>query len=219
MALCVTLDRPWLTMDFGAPCRVLSWALHRPGFQTATAVTWREVRNADLPEDFDVARWMPQVFAARGVGTHVGFLTSRDVTAYVVRTATVGNVTVQCVATTGLSNSEAIGTRLDRTGKDWGTINIAVHVSTPLQDTALLEVLSLAASARTAAVMSVAYELPTGRATGTGTDCIAVAAPAGDTLYAGMHTEIGEAVGRAVYDAVAHGAQDWRDHVQREGDV
>lgn len=213
----VTLDRPWLTFDLGAPCRVLSWALHRPGFVDASAITWREVRNADLPADFDVAAWMPAEFAARGAGDHVGFLTSRDVTAFVETRAEVEDVVARCVATTGLSNAEAIGTRLDRSGKDWGTINIAVHVSCPLAEVALLEMLSLAASARTAAVLSVAHDLPTGRSTGTGTDCIAVAAPDGDALYAGMHTAVGEAVGRAVFDAVAQGAREWQAHVQRPG--
>ncbi len=215
----VTLDRPWLSFAFGAPARVLSWALHRPGFVTAEAVTWREVRNADLPQDFDVARWMPEAFAARGVAGHVGFLTSRDVTAYVARQVSVGDTQAYCVATTGLSNAEAIGARLDRSGKDWGTINIAVHVSCGMQDAALIEMLSIAASARTAAVMSVGHDLPTGRATGTGTDCIAVAAPEGGALYAGMHTEIGEAVGRAVFEAVAQGARDWKAYVEREGEI
>jgi adenosylcobinamide amidohydrolase len=215
----VVLERPWLTFDLGGPARVLSWAPHRPGFVSADAITWREVRNADLPREFDVAAWMPAEFAANDASNHVGFLTSRDVRAYMSRQAVVGDVTARCVATTGLSNAEAIGTRLDRSGKDWGTINVAVHVSVGLQDVALIEMLSLAAAARTAAVLSVAHDLPTGRATGTGTDCIAVAAPEGGALFAGMHTEIGEAVGRAVFEAVAQGARDWKAFVQRGGVV
>jgi adenosylcobinamide amidohydrolase len=48
-------------------------------------------------------------------------------------------------------------------------------------------------------------DLPTGRATGTGTDCIVVAAPTGTEPFAGLHTEVGEAIGAAVYTAVAGG--------------
>ncbi|MEO1272728.1 MAG: adenosylcobinamide amidohydrolase, partial [Myxococcota bacterium] len=45
--------------------------------------------------------------------------------------------------------------------------------------------------------------------TGTGTDCIVLAAPPGHAVYAGLHTAVGEAVGRAVYDAVAAGVRGW----------
>jgi adenosylcobinamide amidohydrolase len=56
-----------------------------------------------------------------------------------------------------------------------------------------------------------------GPATGTGTDCIAVAAPAGSCTYAGLHTDIGEAVGTAVYRATLAGARDWMDEFESAG--
>jgi adenosylcobinamide amidohydrolase len=74
---------------------------------------------------------------------------------------------------------------------------------------ARLEALSIATEARTAEVMASGLRLPTGLATGTGTDCIAIAAPEGAARYAGLHTEIGEAVGRAVRYAVAQGVGLW----------
>lgn len=209
------LDRPWLEMDLGAPHRVLSWSITNPGFVTTSRIIWREVRNADLPQDMDVQGWFRRELAAKGWPDAVALLTSRDLDAFEVSEATINDITARCVATTGLSNAERIGTRMDRTGKDWGTINIAVHLSEPLSDAALIETLSIATQARTAAVMDTGYQLPTGIATGTGTDCIAVAAPAGNTPYAGLHTPIGEAIGRAVYDAVRTGAQVWMDKVRR----
>jgi adenosylcobinamide amidohydrolase len=47
--------------------------------------------------------------------------------------------------------------------------------------------------------------------TGTGTDCIVVAAPGtdGGEAFAGLHTDIGAAIGRAVYDAVLQGGMAW----------
>ena len=213
----IALDRPWLRFDLGRPHRVLSWSLTRPGFVTADTILWREVRNADLPRDFDVKTWLCGELAKRGEPEAVTLLTSRDLDAYETAEATVDGVTAQVVATVGLSNAEAIGTRLDRSGKDWGTINIAVRVSQPLADAALIELVSLTASARTAAILNVNHTLPTGVTTGTGTDCIAVAAPAGTEPFAGMHTATGEAVGCAVYDAVHKGARYWMDHVRREG--
>lgn len=213
------LDRPWLEMDLGAPHRVLSWSIANPGFVTADRILWREVRNADLPQDMDVQGWFRRELAAKGWSDAVALLTSRDLDAYEVSYATVDDITARCVATTGLSNAERIGTRMDRTGKDWGTINIAVHLSEPLSDAALIETLSIATQARTAAIIDTRYQLPTGIATGTGTDCIAIAAPAGATPYAGLHTAIGEAVGRAVYNAVSAGAQVWMDKVRRPEDT
>jgi len=215
----VTLTRPWLTLQFDAPCRVLSWSINRPGFVEARCILWREVRNADLPRDLDVNRWLASELDARRETSAVAFLTSRDIRAFHDVTATVENVTVRCIATVGLSNAERVGTRFDRSAKDWGTINIAVLTNQPLTDAARIEALSLAAQARTVAVSEAGLDLPTGRATGTGTDCIAVAAPVGDQTYAGMHTPLGEAVGSAVLQAVSAGATEWMDTVRREGEL
>lgn len=213
----VTLSRPWLSMDLQGPHRVLSWSLTRPGFVTADTILWREVRNADLPQDFDVEGWLRAELAARGTPDAVTLLTSRDLDAYEVAGAQVEGVTAQAVATVGLSNAERVGTRLDRSGKDWGTINVALQVSCPLADAALIELVSIVAQARTAAIIEAGHDLPTGRATGTGTDCIAVAAPPGDQPFAGMHTPVGEAAGRAAYRAVKQGVTVWMQTVRREG--
>ncbi|MCZ4353587.1 adenosylcobinamide amidohydrolase [Roseovarius aestuarii] len=211
--LCVM--RPWLEFDLGGPMSVLSWAINRPGRVTASRILWREVRNADLPEDLDVDQWLRGELRARDALDAVVFLTSRDITCYHSATAQVDDVMAQAVATVGLSNAERIGHRIDRTGHDWGTINVALRLNTPLSEAAQLETLSLAVAARTAAVMDAQYALPTGIATGTGTDCIAVAVPDGQARYAGQHTPIGEAAGRAVYDAVSKGATEWMNTVRR----
>lgn len=215
MTVPLTLDRPWLRFDLGGPHQVLSWALNRPGFVTASAISWREVRNADLTPDLDVLDWLTCELVKRGTPDDVCFLTSRDIRAVTEHTTTAGTANARAVATVGLSNAEHIGTRLDRSGKDWGTINVAVQTDVALTQAALIEMMAIATQARTVAVMEVAHQLPTGIATGTGTDCIAVAAPAGDATFAGMHTDLGEAVGRAVYTAVLQGAQQWMRTVRR----
>ncbi|MBE1284203.1 MAG: adenosylcobinamide amidohydrolase [Rhodobacteraceae bacterium] len=208
----VTLDRPWLAFDLGAQMQVLSWAVNRPGFVTANRIIWREVRNRDLPRDLDVEAWFHQELAGQGELEAVAFLTSRDVRFFSESHAQVGAVAAHAVATVGLSNGERVGRRVDYSGRDWGTINVALHLSVGLTQTALIEALSIAVQARTAAVMDAQFELPTGIATGTGTDCVAVAAPQGAGAYAGLHTETGEAIGRAVYQAVLNGALDWKSH-------
>lgn len=205
----VVLDRPWLTFDLGQPLQVLSWAINRPGFVTAQHIVWREVRNADLPRDMDVLDWYSRELHTRKHQEAVAFLTSRDINFYHEARAQAGSTTAHCVATVGLSNAERIGHRMDRSTVDWGTINIAVAIDTGLSQTGLIEMLSIATQARTAAIMEAGVMLPMGVATGTGTDCIAVAAPAGSQDYAGLHTEIGEAVGAAVYRATVQGATEW----------
>lgn len=208
----VQLARPWLIADLGRTKRAVSWALNRPGFVSARHIVWREVRNADLPEDLDAAAWFRAELAAAGHGDAIGFLTSRNITRWVEASAAVEGVEARVLATVGLSNAERVGARLGRRANA-GTINIAVDLSGEigggLTEAALLETLSIAAQARTAAVMRHGPKLQGGAATGTGTDCIAVAAPPGPTAHAGLHTPIGHAVGHAVLDAVARGVQDW----------
>ncbi len=208
----VTLDAPWLEADLGGDHDVLSWAVHRPGFVTARRILWRAVRDEDLTADFDVSDWLSGALAARDAGDAVTMLTSRDVARYVVTRAEAEGVTAEVLATVGLSNAEAVGTRLAGDARNhWGTINIAVRLSQPLTQPALIEALSIAAEARTAAVMDLQVSLPSGQATGTGTDCLCLAAPRGTAPlpYAGLHTAPGEAIGRAVREAVTRAGTDW----------
>lgn len=207
--IAVTLDRPWLLADLPRPMRVLSWAPHRPGFVTATRIVWREVRNADLPQDLDVDRWFAAELTTAGQGEAVAMLTSRDVGTFRQVRGVVEGVQADCVATLGLSNAESVGTRRPYHTADFGTINLAVAVGAALTEAAQIEALSIAVQARTAAVMAAGLDLPTGRATGTGTDCVALACDAGGLTHAGMHTPVGEAVGAAVKRAVAEAAADW----------
>ena len=207
--IAVTLTRPFLIADLGAPHRVLSFAPWRPGFQTADRIVWREVRNADLTPDFDAESWYAAELAREGHAGAVGLLTSRDIGRHCLRHAEVEGLRASCLATVGLGNAERIGARLGRVLVDWGTINVAVKIEAALTDAALLEAFSLATEARTAAVLSVGLQTPKGLATGTGTDCIAVAAQPGAVAYAGKHTALGEAVGQAVFEAVRCGADDW----------
>ena len=211
----VTLSRPWLEFDLGAEMPVLSFTLNRPGFTTARRILWREVRNADLTPELDVGEWLSKELAQRRAQDAPCFLTSRDVTAFEVAETAGDGVTATAVATVGLSNAERIGTRMAYDPASFGTINVALRLSAGLTQAALIETLAIVAQARTVAVAELGFRLPTGIATGTGTDCIAVAAPAGDTAFAGMHTAVGVAAGRAVYDAVRAGGAYWMKHVRR----
>lgn len=201
----VTLAPPWLVVDLGRVRRVLSFAPHRPGFRSARHILIRQVRDADLTPDLDAMGWLGAEMARIGHAGDVGMMTSRGLHHH--RLAQAGPVA--CLATVGLGNAERVGRRRMVPSSSYGTINIALLVEDGLTDAAMIEALSIVAQARTAAVIAAGIELPTGRATGTGTDCIAVACDAGGTAFAGLHTALGEAIGAAVHDAVLAGALAW----------
>lgn len=201
----VTLAPPWLVADLGWERRVLSFAPHRPGFRSARHILIRQVRDADLTPELDATRWLGDEMARIGHGGDVGMMTSRGLRHH--RLACAGPVA--CLATVGLGNAERVGRRRMAQPRDYGTINIALLVEDGLTEAAMIEALSIVAEARTAAVIATGIDLPTGRATGTGTDCIAVACDGGATAFAGLHTALGEAIGAAVHDAVLAGALAW----------
>lgn len=221
----VSLYQPWLEFDLGQVMQVLSWAPHGAGYTRARHILWRQVRNSDLPPDLDVTEWLTRELRSRNALDAVCMLTSRDVTQHHIAQAQVEGIDVLAVATVGLSNAERVGHRVDRSGRDWnrdlaeelrargyGTINIALRIEMPLSQTGLLEALSIVTQARTTAILEATHRLPDGAglATGTGTDCIAVAAPEGEMAYAGLHTALGQAIGQAVLQSVRAGARDWQ---------
>jgi adenosylcobinamide amidohydrolase len=189
--------------------QVLSWSINRPGFAESDCILWREVKNKDLSPEIDVRDWAREHLQGIGSEDAVLMLTSRDITCFETSCANVGAVSADAVVTIGLSNAERVGRRVDYSGRNWGTINVGVRLNRGLNQAGLLEAMSIAVQARTAAVMDANFNIPTGVATGTGTDCVTVAAPKGELTYTGLHTDVGEAVGRAVYDAVFAGAQRW----------
>ncbi|PWR24935.1 hypothetical protein DKG74_03975 [Zavarzinia aquatilis] len=202
-----------MAVDLGTDCRLLSWAPHRPGFQIARRVVWREVRNADLTPDVDALALLRDGLADLGALDAVAMMTSRDIRRHFTSRAAVDGVSAACLATVGLGNGERVGRRRHARPPGFGTVNMLVHVSQPLDDIALLEAQSVAVQARTLAILEGDYrpdpDLPP--ITGTGTDCIVMACPVAGTPapYAGLHTAVGEAVGAAVLSAVRAGVADW----------
>lgn len=210
----VALRPPLLTVRFREAQRIASWAIVGGGLRTGFTVAWLGVHNADLPPSLDPAAFLGEQLLRADLQDAVGLLTSRDLGAYVVHEARHGHVSARCVATVGLGNALRAGDP-PTASIATGTINLLCHVSVPLADTASLEALALAAEARTLAVLEA--HMPSsasGRpATGTGTDCIAVASPSVTgghaQRYAGKHTAVGHVIGAAVHGAVRRGAAAW----------
>jgi adenosylcobinamide amidohydrolase len=203
---------PLLVASFDAPQAMLSWSITRPGFQTARRVAWLEVRNADLPPHEDPVVSIDRLMADADLADAICLVTSRNVARHQLTQATVEGVTATCLATVGLSNGERVGQRCAEPVPLPGTINVLLHVTRPLSEGALVEAVSIVTEARTAAVLDSGVRRAGVAVTGTGTDCIVAAAPAGaDALrFAGLHTAVGEAVGGAVYRAIREGVAVWQ---------
>lgn len=204
---------PFLVASFDAPQAMLSWSLTKPGFQVARDVAWLEVRNADLPPDADPMRWIGRKFSDAGLEEAVTLVTSRSITQHHLAQVTVDGLTATCLATVGLSNGERVGQRSAEPVRVPGTINILLHVSQALSQAAMIETVSVVTQARTLAVIEAFVPRGGVQVTGTGTDCIVVAAPQdGEPAnFAGLHTAIGEAVGKAVYHVMREGIAVWRE--------
>ncbi len=199
----------WLLVRFGRPHAVASWAIVGGGLRQARAVAWHQVSERDLGPPVDARRFLRERLAEVGLARGaVGLLTSRALETYADVTCEHGGVTARCVATVGLGNALRAGDPPGPTGRI-GTINVLCRLSVSLSAEALLEALALATEARTLAVReaNVPSRVSGAPASGTGTDCVVIAAPAGraGARYAGKHTPLGHLIGAAVYQATVQG--------------
>jgi len=145
-------------------------------------------------------------------GPGVGLLTAAQVTAVVQREdegahvgATVGlRVPTWAAAPHGSADPELAPIRRP------GTINIVVSVPVPLSDAAFVNAVVTATEAKTQAVLDAGFAC-----TGTASDAVCVAAPAGapGVDFAGPRSLWGARIARAVHAAVYAGALDYASRV------
>lgn len=199
------LHPPWLLLDFGQSLRLIGWPVVGPALGQARRIAWLQVRNADLPPECDPATYFTERAAAAGVIFDAGLMTAAELRGF----ATVERPNITVTATAGLGNAESalptIVPMASRKTARAGTINTVAVLSQPLALAAQIEAVSIVAEARTAAVLDLSLMLKDGRpVTGTGTDCILVAAPHGENeaAHCGLHTDIGRALAEATYEAI-----------------
>jgi adenosylcobinamide amidohydrolase len=204
-------DGRLLVVRFARVHRTLSWAVCGGGLGLTRAVVWRYVELSELPPSVDPVRLVEASLARHGLEGAVGMMTARALGTFDCVTRARDGLQARAVATVGLGNALAAG---DPPGAmRVGTINVLVQLSHALDEGGLAELLALASEARTAAVLDA--RVPSRRsdelASGTGTDCIVVAAPeAGAPLgWVGKHTLAGSLAGGAVREAVARGVRRW----------
>ena len=216
--LAVSLPAPWL---------VLGWAPLGGGFTRADLILNHQIEADDraateAPRAYltGVVRAMrsdPRRAVAMMTGAQIsraGFATTRRGGLVVGAWCTAGCTNALRVgdrATAGVPRAAEADRRRSHAAKP-GTINIIVALNEPLTRAAMAEALQIAVEARVAAIhdAGLASVRSGAIATGTGTDCIAVAAPvaaaadrANSIVYCGKHTLPGELIGRAVMRSCA----------------
>ncbi|MBS0521283.1 MAG: adenosylcobinamide amidohydrolase [Proteobacteria bacterium] len=201
----------YLAVRFPEAQRTLGWTLLHPGFALVDTVAWIEVRNADLTPEIDAAAFLRDRLRRHQLDHALAFMTARNIGRHHAKQVRVEDVVATCLTTVGLANGERIGSRRPVRSRV-GTINTLVHVSAPLTEGAFLEAISIVAQARTVALLEARHSIDGAPISGTGTDCIVIAAPVSGAplAAAGLHTAVGEAVGAATYGATKAGALEWQ---------
>lgn len=193
---------------------MLSWAVQGGGRRRADTVAWYRVQAQDLAPPVDPRQFLRQKLLERSIPDAVGLLTSANLDSHADMEKVCEGLRVRALATVGLSNALRVGDPL-RPAVPVGTINLLCHISSPLSEEAHLEALSVAVEARSLAVLEASIPshqtgLP---ATGTGTDCVVVAAPESSSeviRYAGKHTQAGHLIGEVVLETMRQGIRLWR---------
>lgn len=208
-------DRAELSWRLPEAYRTLSWAIHGGGLQTTRELLWMQVSNSDLsegvcPKDYIVERLANK----RDQTERLVFLTSAHLEFYQEIRISRGGMEAVAVATVGLGNSLRAGDPNSWQGES-RTIILACAVNAHLTEGAMLEALSIMSEAKTAAIMEAGIlSKQSGRlATGTGTDCQAIASTTqGPALaYSGKHTLIGSLIGEASMEVMALGVKAWQE--------
>lgn len=197
--------------------RTLSWATLGGGHSIQRRYVCAEVRNADLPLGVEPDVVAARFIAALGYDAGLVTLTSASVAAFSTAAAREGELWAAVLVTAGLANALRVGEIVQGAPRRYlpDTINMACWVNAPLTFGAHLEALSVVTQARTLEVLEA--KVPSlegnGWASGTGTDCIAVFVPGVDSAgesYAGLHTQTGRVLGRAVREATSKAIEAWK---------
>lgn len=203
----------FLHLDFVELHDCLSWAIVGGGQTQASRVSWCQVHRGEMPVEADPLALVEGWIAEESCVSDVVLMTSRDLDAYELEVAREGEWFAACVATVGLGNALRPGDPA-RHVPPAGTINLGVVLSHRLSRGAQLEALALVSAARTLAVAEAGVtSMESGDAAcGTGTDCVLVASPVrGEALpWVGMHTKLGELIGRCVLTATRRGVLAWQ---------
>jgi adenosylcobinamide amidohydrolase len=199
-----------LVVTFPGSRNVMSWAILNGGLRTHASHILNHHIDPCTPVD-DPRQTLRQAASRIGIkGTFVGMLTGADIRKFSMARAVYNELEAYVIATAGCGNLATVG----ETGRyvernsppvPSGTINIIVAVNYAFTHEAMLEAMAIVTEAKVRAMFEFGLKsVSTGQpATGTGTDCIAVAVGHDRRyVFCGKHTKWGELVGRASLESI-----------------
>ena len=197
-----------LIISFPEPYLVISWAPLNGGLLQARSILNHQVRTNEYPSTDPASFLLTLAQRLEVPAPVVGLMTGVLMEKLVRRTIRQDSLLLECFATVGLSNALTVGEPATYDEKP-GTINLLVALNQPLTEAALVEAVAMITEAKTRSLFDTGVKsaLSATLATGTGTDCVAIACPQGETKYhyCGKHTLLGELLGRVVYEAMIEG--------------
>jgi adenosylcobinamide amidohydrolase len=191
-----------MIVRFDDPFRTLGWAPFGGGYRRVSVVANHQVQEFDCAAAEAPREYLRRLLRDLEIDprTAVAMMTGANIRRACYSSARRGPLMVGAWCTAGCSNALRVGDRATFTEARPGTINLLVALNEPLEDAALAEAIQIATEARVLAVQGAnVISTRSGQpATGTGTDCIVVAAPISGQQhrYCGKHTLAGELIGR-----------------------
>jgi len=188
------VDRDTLVIDLNSPVRSLGTTVYGGGLGYIGSVIFKRV-------DKCFSNPSPQAYAgeiARSLGRESSavFLTASDVSQYIYSEAEDSGVSVEGIATIGLTHPACIGGEPE--SRAIGTINIFILTSEGLSDIGLADLLRTVSEAKAGYLSILGLSCRGLPAVGTVSDATLVASPGGSTDYAGLGTLVGQLASRVL---------------------
>lgn len=215
----INLQPNCLIVRFPGMFNCLSWAPWNGGEASASVVANLQVglngssSGATPAEDFGL------LFQAHSLipDETIGLMTAATVSAFTNRFLFSSGAWVHALVTVGLSNARSVlddaDVELGHQCRASGTVNVVVATNALPTLAGRIEAIHIASSAKTAAFRDSgvtsrkSYRL----ADLTGTDCLVVGASGEiEEDHCGLHTVLGEMIGRTVYTSVSQGIAECR---------
>jgi adenosylcobinamide amidohydrolase len=204
-----SIERRSLIIRLPETYQVLSWAPFNGGSRRAIAVVNHQIVAGDRAATERPRPYLQSLIRELGLEPRaaVAMMTGAAVRKACYAATRRADLIVGAWCTAGCSNALRVGDPATFGTTRPGTINIVIAINQALTRSATAEALAMATEARVAAMQEARIaSVLTGRpATGTGTDCIVVAAPARGPahIYCGKHTVLGELIGKAAMRSCA----------------
>jgi adenosylcobinamide hydrolase len=194
-----------LVVSFLRPVQILSWAILNGGFRSQVAHFINHRVATCSPGGIAPETYLRQVGGRLGLkGTVVGMMTAADVHRHSISYASYKDLKAIALATAGCNNLATVGEEGHFMESESlplciGTINLLVAVNYHFTHEAMLEAIAISTEAKVKAIHEAGLRSRqiSELATGTGTDCVAIAAGT-ERRYriCGKHTKWGELIGR-----------------------